>query len=111
MTTQKCTDKIATEWAKEKERLNAMTDTEIREYPLCFDYVEANTFGEHEAYHRFQMSWGGPSDEVRFYELKKGYVYRVTYAFLDWYDSAEIDITNEPVVDKLRMALPDHEVY
>ena len=48
------------------------------------------------------MSWGGPSDEVRFYELKKGYVYRVTYAFLDWYDGAEIDITKDAIAERLR---------
>ena len=51
MTTLKCKDRIATEWASEKKRLHAMTDTEIREYPLSFRYVEANYFandrGEH----------------------------------------------------------------
>ena len=108
MTTQKCKDRIGTEWASEKKRLNAMTDTEIREYPLSFSYVEANYFandrGEHthEGYHRYQMSYGGPQDEIRFYELKKGYVYRVTYAFLDWYDGAEIDITKDAIAERLR---------
>ena len=102
MTTQKCSERISTEWSDRKESISALNDWEVREYPLCFDYVEANTFGEHEAYHRFQMSWGGPSDEIRFYELKKGYVYRVTYAFLDWYDGAEIDITKDAIAERLR---------
>ena len=103
MTTQKCTDKIATEWAKEKERLNAMTDTEIRDYPLCFDYVEADFFandrGEHthEGYSRYQMSYGGPQDEIRFYNDNT-----VTYAFLDWGDGAEIDITDEAITKRFR---------
>ena len=103
MTTQKCTDKIATEWAKEKERLNAMTDTEIRDYPLCFDYVEADFFandrGEHthEGYSRYQMSYGGTQDEIRFYNDNT-----VTYAFLDWGDGAEIDITDEAITKRFR---------
>ena len=103
MTTQKCTDRIATEWAKEKERLNAMTDTEIRDYPLCFDHVEADFFandrGEHthEGYSRYQMSYGGPQDEVRFYNDNT-----VTYAFLDWGDGAEIDITDEAITKRFR---------
>ena len=97
MTTQKCEDRIATEWGDRKESISALNDWEIREYPLCFDYVEANTFGEHEAYHRFQMSWGGPQDEIRFYNDNK-----VTYAFLDWYDGAEIDITKDAISERLR---------
>ena len=74
---------------------------------LSWDYVEPGTFeDQEEGYYRLQLSWGGPSDEIRFYDNDK-----VTYAFLDWFDGAEIDITDEPVIDKLRMALPDHEVY
>ena len=109
MTTLKCKDKIATEWAKEKERLNAMTDKEIREYPLCFDYVEANYFandkGEHthEGYHRYQMSYGGPQDELRFYVVSDAeFSHKVTYAFLEWGDGAEIDITNEAITERFR---------
>ena len=103
MATVKCTDRIATEWAKEKERLNAMTDTEIRDYPLCFDHVEADFFandrGEHthEGYSRYQMSYGGPQDEIRFYNDNT-----VTYAFLDWGDGAEIDITNEAITKRFK---------
>jgi len=43
------------------------------------------------------MSWGGPQDEIRFYNDNK-----VTYAFLDWYDSAEIDITKDAITKRLR---------
>ena len=103
MATLKCKDRIATEWASEKKRLIAMTDKEIREYPLSFSYVEANYFandrGEHthEGYHRFQMSYGGPQDEIRFYDNNK-----VMYAFLDWGDGAEIDITDEAITERFR---------
>ena len=103
MATLKCKDRIGTEWASEKKRLIAMTDTEIREYPLSFSYVEANYFandrGEHthEGYHRYQMSYGGPQDEIRFYDNNK-----VMYAFLDWGDGAEIDITDEAITERFR---------
>ena len=103
MTTQKCSDRISTEWAREKERLNAMTDREIKDYPLSFDYVEANTFGKHDAYHRYQMSWGGPQDEIRFYVVSDAeFSHKVTYAFLDWGDGAEIDITDEAITERFR---------
>ena len=103
MTTQKCSERISTEWGDRKESISALNDWEIREYPLCFDYVEANTFGEHEAYHRYQMSWGGPQDEIRFYVVSDvEFSHKVTYAFLDWYDSAEIDITNEAITERFK---------
>mgnify|MGYP000406650590 CR=1 FL=1 len=100
MTTIKCIDRIDTEWGDRKESLTALTDTEVIEYPLSFDYVEADTFGDHDAYHRYQMSWGGPQDEIRFYEDNK-----VTYAFLDWYDHAEIEITDEAITKRIRSIL------
>ena len=81
-----------------------MTDTELRDYPLCFDHVEADFFandrGEHthEGYSRYQMSYGGPQDEIRFYNDNT-----VTYAFLDWGDGAEIDITDEAITKRLKI--------
>ena len=103
MTTQKCSERISTEWGDRKESISALNDWEVREYPLCFDYVEANYFandrGEHthEGYHRYQMSYGGPQDEIRFYDNNK-----VMYAFLEWGDGAEIDITNEAITERFR---------
>jgi len=38
------------------------------EYGLCFDYVAPNTFKEQRrGYFRYQITSGGPSEEVRFY--------------------------------------------
>jgi len=65
------------------------------DYGLAFDYVAPETFGEdqEEGYFRYQLSWGGPSDEFRVFADKRGEwswsVYRVTYNFMDWYDGAE----------------------
>jgi hypothetical protein len=62
------------------------------EYGLGFDYVAPGTFVDSpEGYWRFQISWGGPSDEVRFYASGCGdhQPYRISYAFLDWFDGHE----------------------
>ena len=62
----------------------------FHEYGLDFSLVEAGTFdGQTESYWRYQLSWGGPSDEVRFYADK------IEYWFLDWFDGASRDITGE----------------
>ena len=60
----------------------------LYEYGLSFDYVEPGTFGDQpEGYWRYQLSWGGPSDEIRFYSSSPSdNPYRIEYWFLDWYD-------------------------
>jgi len=60
-------------------------------FGLSYDYVKSS-----ENYHRFQISWGGPADEIRFYKN------RTEYWFLDWFDSAKIDISNKPYVQWLK---------
>lgn len=65
---------------------------------LCFDYVEPNTFDDQEqGYHRWQLSWGGPSDEFRL--LPSG---KVEYWFMDWYDGAKRIITDYALIDEMR---------
>lgn len=54
---------------------------DLHEYGLCFGYVELGMFdGQDEDYYRFQLSWGGPSEELRFYENGV-----VEFVFLDWF--------------------------
>lgn len=61
----------------------------LNEYGLGFDYVAAGTFrGQREGYFRYQLSWGGPSDEFRFYVGADLEPYRVGYSFMDWFDGA-----------------------
>jgi len=58
----------------------------IYEYGLCFDFVGSGTFeGQSEGYYRYQLSWGGPADEFRFYPRQ----WRIEYWFLDWFDGAK----------------------
>jgi hypothetical protein len=59
------------------------------EYGLCFDFVAPGTFKEQpEAYFRYQLSWGGPSDELRFFVNPDFSCHRIEYWFLDWFDGA-----------------------
>ena len=63
----------------------------LNDYGLSLNIVEAGTFpDQREDYIRYQLSWGGPSDEFRIY--KNG---DIEYWFLDWNDSASIDVKNE----------------
>jgi hypothetical protein len=59
------------------------------EYGLCFDFVAPSSFANQpEAYFRYQLSWGGPSDEFRFFVNPDLSCHRVEYWFLDWFDGA-----------------------
>ena len=61
------------------------------DYGLDFSLVEPNTFDDQEeGYYRYQLSWGGPSDEILFYEDGT-----IEYWFKDWFDGASQDISNE----------------
>jgi hypothetical protein len=64
----------------------------FHEYGLCFDYVAPGTFNNQvKGYWRYQISWGGPSDEFRFYAGGCGdqEPWRISYVFLDWFDGHE----------------------
>ena len=69
----------------------------FHEYGLSFDFVESDTFDDQtEPYWRYQLSWGGPSDEIRFFAG------RTEYWFLDWFDGAYRDISSEQWARDLR---------
>ena len=62
---------------------------EFYDYGLSFDYVSPNTFKEQEqGYFRYQLSWGGPSDEFRIYTNPDFTPHYIEYVFLDWFDGA-----------------------
>jgi hypothetical protein len=71
-------------------------DVSIADYGLCFDYVPGGTFSDQrEAYFRYQLSWGGPSDEFRFFVNPDFSCHRIEYWFLDWFDGAHQILTGE----------------
>ena len=70
----------------------------INNYGLCFDYVERGTFTDQErGYFRFQLSWGGPSDEFRIYVDNDKQITHIDYWFLDWGDGASVRIPEDSI--------------
>jgi len=68
----------------------------FNEYGLCFDYVAAGTFDDQEqGYFRYQLSYGGPSDEFRFYTDAGRNCYCIEYWFLDWGDGAHRELRDD----------------
>ena len=64
---------------------------DLYNYGLSYDYCELGTFNDQkEDYFRFQLSWGGPSDEIRFYEDGT-----IEYVYLDWFCGVGFDVTGE----------------
>jgi len=62
---------------------------------LCFDRVEAGTFKDQRAaYWRWQLSYGGPSEEFRLYDNND-----LEYWYLDWFDGACVDVVDDVFVD------------
>tara|TARA_R100000655_G_scaffold33686_1_gene66264 strand:+ start:94 stop:669 length:576 start_codon:yes stop_codon:yes gene_type:complete len=73
------------------------------EYALDFSYVQPDTFNDQpKGYARYQISWGGPSSEIRFYCDDQREPYRVEYWYMDWGDGASVDITAHPVTELLQ---------
>ena len=106
--TKKCKDVINEKWEGRKKDLEELLKYDAKgkahpklgwfnEYGLSLNFVKPGTFeDQREGYLRYQLSWGGPSDEIRFYQNGN-----IEYWFLDWFDGASIDITNEPIAKKL----------
>ena len=59
---------------------------DFNNYGLSFDYVPRDDDGG--GYFRYQISWGGPSDEFRFFVDIEHKCYRVEYWFMDLFDGA-----------------------
>jgi hypothetical protein len=63
---------------------------------LAVDYVTPGTFKNKAGYLRYQLSWGGPSEEIRFYFTPKAReAYKIEFVYLDWGVGVGFDVTNE----------------
>ena len=57
------------------------------------EYIPADTWdGQDDGYIRWQLSWGGPSDEFRFFIDEHGGITNIEYHFMDWFDGAVINV-------------------
>lgn len=100
MENKKCIDLVESSFESIMDDIRRMykaddqTDPELgplNEYGLSIDKVEAGTFkDQREDYIRYQLSWGGPSEEFRIY--KNG---DVEFWYLDWFDGAKVDVNGE----------------
>ena len=65
----------------------------VNQSGLCFDFVSVDTFEDQDrGYWRFQMSWGGPSDEFRIYTDDQNEIEYIEYWYMDWFDGASVDV-------------------
>ncbi len=68
----------------------------LNEYGLSFDYVKSFTFpNQKRGYFRYQISWGGPSEEFRFYVDERCNPTKIEFWYLDWFDGASINLTGK----------------
>lgn len=66
------------------------------DYGLSLDYQEKE--GRKRGYFRFQLSWGGPSEEIRFYfdgDGSRGQADKIEFVFMDWGTGIGFDVTGE----------------
>lgn len=68
----------------------------FNEYGLSFNYVELDEDTEQD-YFRYQLSWGGPSDEIRFYDNGA-----IEYVYMDWFCGVGFNVTNDDVFKQVK---------
>ena len=107
MSEKKCSDLVEQEFQDRMTDLRRLVQCEydgtededlgsLNEYRLCFDYVKPETFDDQiEGYFRYQLSWGGPSDEFRIFVNTDGSPHRIEYWYLDWFEGAHVRVTGE----------------
>jgi len=118
---KKCIDVVCKHWESRREDLDLLfrlyhgeevgenensegyDEDSLFEYGLSFDYVAPGTFADQdEGYWRYQISWGGPSEEIRFYSSSPtSNPYKVEFWFLDWGDGAKKHIKGDEVATML----------
>ena len=106
---KKCIDRVNDEYqSRLKEIKKAYNDENLdfvewlNEFGLGWDYVLPNTFDDQErGYYRWQLSWGGPSDEFRIYTNNEKNIEFVEYWFLDWFDGASIKVNDQEVLNMI----------
>ncbi len=102
MTQKTCKDLVQENYNDRLEQIRTEEEAPF----LGFDYVEPNTFeGQEVGYYRYQMSWGGPSDEFRLHDNKS----KIEYWYLDWYDGASIEVDDFEVVDLMNFHIESHK--
>ena len=111
---QTCAERVASAWEGRKADLEIFMNRQdqeddpeevglYHEYALAFDYVCPYTWPDQaQGYWRYQISYGGPSEEIRIYgdviSEYKAHMIRAEFWFLDWGDGACVDVSREKCV-------------
>ena len=78
----------------------------VNQSGLSFDFVPVDTFEDQkQGYWRFQMSWGGPSDEFRIYVDDQNNIEQIYYHYMDWFDGASIRVQDDIIYNICEMFL------
>ncbi len=77
----------------------------LDEYGLGFDYVPPGTFrGQREGYWRYQIAWGGPAYEIRYFgpgaDMQP---VDVSFAYLDWFTGREMPLEGHDLEVAMRL--------
>jgi len=68
----------------------------FNEYGLSFSYVELDKDTEQD-YFKYLLSWGGPSDEIRFYDNGA-----IEYVYMSWFCGVGFNVTKDDVFKQVR---------
>ena len=106
----KCKDKVKSAYRQKIKDLKKLyklwsKDTELshpdlgclNEYGLSFDYVDNSEDGG-QSYFRYQISYGGPSEEFRIYVDVGLNIYKVEFWYLDWFDGAKRKVSSDSAI-------------
>ena len=75
----------------------------VNNYGLCFDYVSPNTFDNQDVgYFRYQVCYGGPTQEFRIYTDYNKNIDRIEFWYLDWFDGSEVETDDDIIKQVLR---------
>jgi len=71
----------------------------VNNYGLCFDYVSPNTFEDQNVgYFRYQVCYGGPTQEFRIFTDYDKNIDRIEFWYLDWFDGAKV-VTDDEIIE------------
>lgn len=98
---QKCAQRVRAHYKSRMRDIKTLYNAEeqqteelgsLNEYGLSIDYVAKGTFKDQRVgYFRYQLSYGGPSEEYRYYPTSD----KLEFWLLDWFDGAKVTITSK----------------
>ena len=79
------------------------------EYGLSWTYNEPEDGSN--GFYCYLMSWGGPSDELRFYADIRGQCHVIEYWYMDWFDGAKHVVTDDEAAKAVASYFAECEAF